>query len=380
MKIDNTNIVLAYLPGQSKDPIISKYLHNDLMSINQIKNNFIIGDLNARHRSWNCSDNNRAGNLLHNFLCNSKSFISFPDDNTYCPVSKVMRPSTIDIIITDALTPHCKPLVINDFHSDHLPVRFDITTKFNTKPHNAIPNYFQTDWSAFRQTLDDLLESGHTDSFTNTTSIDKQVDHLTRCIVSAKVDTVPIIKPTKDHLDTDTMIKLRELKLARNYYRRRFNRSFDDFDKSNYHYYRKAICRLISDHNRAKWNQSLAECTSGNHNIFKLIKSRKGAHLAPTHAADNSKLVTDSEKANELAESFGKAHRNGLSDAQPTHTKRVNKLVSSFLKSNARPFSDFDIITSQELLSLIKNLKTKKSPGLDGISNFFVKKPLVPCH
>lgn len=72
VKLGKVHIILVYLPGQSNDAVINRHLINDITKLNSsFTNKFIVGDFNARHRTWNCADNNRAGNLLNQFLNNS---------------------------------------------------------------------------------------------------------------------------------------------------------------------------------------------------------------------------------------------------------------------------------------------------------------------
>lgn len=128
VRINKVHLFLIYLPGQARDPLIKRDLIHDLNQINnQYTNRFLMGDFNARHRSWNCDSNNTAGNILFHYINNSNNFVTAPADHTYCPVATNMRPSTIDLVLTDSLSSHSRPWVVNDFHSDHLPVRFDIT-------------------------------------------------------------------------------------------------------------------------------------------------------------------------------------------------------------------------------------------------------------
>lgn len=121
-----------------------------------------------------------------------------------------MRSSSTDHILTDALSPHIVPWVVNEFHSDHLPVRFDITTKINTKPPKNILNYQLANWQLFRQRIDRLLDDYEQSN--NIIAIDKVITHFTRCTQEAKSYAIPIKRPTKDFLDTETLSKLKQLK------------------------------------------------------------------------------------------------------------------------------------------------------------------------
>lgn len=81
-------------------------------------------------------------------------------------------------------------------------------------------------------------------------------------------------------------------------------------DAEQYNYFKREICSLISEHNAYRWNRTLSECTKDNQAIYKLVSRRKGTHAAPLVTVNNIRLVTDSEKAEELAKSFMMAHNN----------------------------------------------------------------------
>lgn len=158
IKIKSTNIILAYLPGQSKDKTISNHFIRDINAINKaFHDKYIIGDLNARHRSWNCDSNNRAGNLLYNYVSSNNSVICAPSEHTYCPVSTIMRPSTIDLIVTDAVSEHSDPWVLNKFSSDHLPIRFNIYINIDTLPSTNVFCVHLANRRLYREQLDKII-------------------------------------------------------------------------------------------------------------------------------------------------------------------------------------------------------------------------------
>lgn len=58
-------IINTYLPGGAKLAQIKSHLKNDLyLLLNQNLPFFLVGDMNARNTSWNCTKNNTAGKIL----------------------------------------------------------------------------------------------------------------------------------------------------------------------------------------------------------------------------------------------------------------------------------------------------------------------------
>lgn len=151
------NIFLIYCPGGSQrtnliktafTPEITAFLNQPLPVI-------IMGEFNAKHRSWNCPRNNTAGQLLKDLIDNSRIFMSFPADPTYNPVSTIMTPSTIDLAISDGIITHSVPETIHKFTSDHYPVMFEIFSAYNplSGGESEYLNYSQAHWNKFKTEL-----------------------------------------------------------------------------------------------------------------------------------------------------------------------------------------------------------------------------------
>lgn len=118
------SIVGAYHPGSNKT--ISKF-RSDIKRLTKIRNNFIIcGDLNARHRMWNCASTNSAGKSLFEELQKGQFFIFYPDTPTHYPADSTRNASTIDLTITKINHNLSDLKTSTDFTSDHLPVTFSV--------------------------------------------------------------------------------------------------------------------------------------------------------------------------------------------------------------------------------------------------------------
>ena len=96
----------VYLPGSASSTMIRQHFINDLRKLIRFSGNtsyFICGDFNTKHRHWNCNRANLAGTLLYEEYINSNFQILHPDEPTYIPEDNRRTPSTIDLIITNAL-------------------------------------------------------------------------------------------------------------------------------------------------------------------------------------------------------------------------------------------------------------------------------------
>ena len=116
-------VVAAYLPFQCTGDL-KNFLKGDLQKLTRNRNKFlIIGDFNAKHRSWNNVQSNFKGKILLNDSSVGYSVLS-PNGPTRFSFAR--NPSTIDLVLTDQA--HiCSDLVTHaDFDSDHLPVTFSL--------------------------------------------------------------------------------------------------------------------------------------------------------------------------------------------------------------------------------------------------------------
>lgn len=95
-------IFSCYLPGGTSANDVASHYQRDLTLITRRRNKyFAMGDLNSRHRLWNCFRANAAGNILFEKLNGSNFRLLHPPDHTHFPEDSNKRPSTIDLVLTN---------------------------------------------------------------------------------------------------------------------------------------------------------------------------------------------------------------------------------------------------------------------------------------
>ena len=256
------HFILIYLPGQSTDMDINRHFKKDLNALgNGLRKMYIMGDFNARNTNWNCPTNNRAGILLQQYVNSSNNFIVAPADHTHCPVSGTIRPSTIDLLVTDGVLNQSTLRVINKFDSDHLPVYYEIYVKYDFYNPVNVPCYRLANWKRFRERLNEELGPLSTSrSLTSTSEIDRCLEKITNCIKSAANQSIPTRLTNKDNIVIDD--ELKSLIDSRNYHRRRFNRNHDIYDRTQFHLLNQVIRERINELKFTNWNTKLSACTN----------------------------------------------------------------------------------------------------------------------
>lgn len=95
-------------------------LEKDIKKLSRINGKFFIGgDFNARNGAWNCTRNNKAGNVLYSLQPRSNFFVHYPNSPTHFPHSGA-TPSTIDLnVIHQRHTSHNQLLLTNSCQTIH---------------------------------------------------------------------------------------------------------------------------------------------------------------------------------------------------------------------------------------------------------------------
>ena len=156
----------------------------------------------------------------------------------------------------------------------------------------------------------------------------------------------------------------------KNIRRRQWQRTRDPFTKQVYLEVKAEIASQIKELRNMRWNLLLSEFDTGSKPFWKITKVIKGKNkLLPPLKHENRMIITDREKANALASAFKRT---------PTvHNEPVvaNMVSSSIICLNeiAIPNDSIEYTRPAEVKSIIKSLKTSKSPGIDNINNMLLK-------
>ena len=86
------------------------------------KKTIIIGDLNLRHRTWNCYSSNSNANKLCKYLNSNVKYIFLaPNEPTHFPTNPNHKPSIIDMAIINNVN-NVNIETRNELDSDHIPL------------------------------------------------------------------------------------------------------------------------------------------------------------------------------------------------------------------------------------------------------------------
>lgn len=377
---DNSKIRFysTYLPGSSRASMVRQHFINDLKLItsrNRTASYFICGDLNARHRHFNCLTSNTAGRLLYDEYINNDFVIAFPSTPTYIPEDPNRNPSTLDIMITNSLLQYsdltCEYLV-----SDHNAVYTDIQLSSPSILNNnrLVRSFDKANWARYQRVVLRNLNLSDTqiDSITTTEQIDDLVESLTKAMSEAQNAAVPLVQPSEYRIKLTPF--LRFLIIMRRHFRREWTRSHNPLVKTTVNALTTQIRNGIQQIRNDNWSRRLHDLPQDDNkkSLWKLAKFLKNRNRAIPALRENDRiLLTSEEKSEALASKFAEYHQNPLASHDPLFTDSVERSVSNYLsdRSNIDP----GYPTIEETTSYIRQLKRSKAPGMDRIHNTLIK-------
>ncbi|GBL81462.1 putative RNA-directed DNA polymerase from transposon X-element [Araneus ventricosus] len=323
---------------------------------------FIAGDLNAKHRQWNCARANNLGNQLHNFAIHAKMRIMAPDHPTcYTRFSE----SVIDLAITRNFNYPTTAESLVELGSDHLPVRFHV--EMGTNPSLYDKQKFTPNWKKYQEYLL-LADSPSSPPRITKKEIESEVQSLTALLFEAHTKTGKWVKEKND----DYSEAIRTKKETRNRLRRVWQRTRHPDDKTNYNRAHNSLKKLYNIRENKKYTNEITSVSPQDGTVWKLIKRFSGEKFRmPPIIIENDIAYTNEEKANEIANSLEKQFKNNDISHPP---------LKSMLKQKVREFKRSQTHTAitpcnaSEVFDNIGKLKNNKSPGIDKISNNMLKR------
>ncbi|GFT51198.1 putative RNA-directed DNA polymerase from transposon X-element [Trichonephila clavipes] len=140
-------ICSIYKPPSASTPNFIQDLKKIFRNRNQC---LVVGDFNAKHRSWNPHPQHCSGNALFKFARNNSLVISAPSDPTIIPAQQNRQPAIIDLGLSRGLN-NITVESRYDLTSDHNPVHFVVHFNFN---NSHIPNCKSiTNWNKYQDIL-----------------------------------------------------------------------------------------------------------------------------------------------------------------------------------------------------------------------------------
>lgn len=381
---NNTRLEIwsVYLPSRSTNSEIQQHYKHDINLLTNKRCSFFInGDLNSKHRFWNCVRANTAGNILYREQSIRHFFVRYPSSPTRFPPNPNTLPSTIDITLTNGLH-DMTDLETHASDSDHTIVTYDITLDQRTIHNNPsfIPLFRKANWEKYQEHVHNQLSTDEIPEQHDLTptDVDVLIDKFVDTLTEAQRISVPMVQKSSFAvlLTPEIKAKIRQKNNLRRSSQRypqirhnllpRINQLKEEIDQD--------IKNIVNNNFSHKLSQ-----IDNSENSRKLWRTKKflqnrGKHVPPLMVGGEKKL-TAPEKSNALADQFAStSNLNSLENHDITHTRMVNNTVTQFMNNSSTTVAGDELSDELEIRSIVRKLKNSKSPGLDKIHNNLLKR------
>jgi endonuclease/exonuclease/phosphatase family metal-dependent hydrolase len=334
----------------------------------------VAGDFNAKHQAWNNPNFCRKGTDLLK-LCASRNFqIHGPDGPTLIPPRG--NPSAVDFVISKMKNGLSKPKALNILSSDHHPISFYIDSSFSSPLIPKIFNYKKANWKKFRSLLNDGSDQINCQFpiLNSKQKIDACIELFTSKITLATNSSIPKKMPYKFRYSFSAEVET--LTRYRNHFRNLFKHTFDPAHKSAMNQLNRLIRQKTIKMNEASFSDKISNLQVVDNSLFDFSKAlkKKKAPIPPLRRSDGSLAFSEQEKAEVLADNFLSSHLIP-STITSKNEKKVKKTFRRLTINAAAPAlaNCHQAARTPILLShvsiIIRTLKRKKAPGIDGVVN-----------
>lgn len=234
-------------------------------------------------------------------------------------------------------------------------------------------NCAKADWNSFRASVSVSIH--HNCIINNKKVIDQKINHLYEVIEEGLVTSVP--KETTKHIFNEIPADAIYFIKKRNQLRRRWvNLGRPNIMKMEINLIKKRIIYLIKCNVDALWEKKMNDIPPNSIDLFAPInRMTKSKRIIPPLKVNVNKYIhNDQDKAEHIASQFAAnhVHKSPINSQTVCHTFLVEEKVNEYLLSKTHD-DTIEQTTPSEIKNIIKNLKNKKAPGEDGISNLILK-------
>ncbi|KAJ3666280.1 hypothetical protein Zmor_001733 [Zophobas morio] len=331
------------------------------------------GDFNAKHSDWHSRQNNANGRRLLTFLHNTAEVdvISTEEPTFYHRARPDAPGDVLDIALVKNLRHEVDVNVVDELHSDHLPVIMRIGNEPNEPAANIITT---TDWTKFAEHI-----KGNFGEFVTNFQDSEQVERATLDYenrIRASIDATSIRRPVRPFKRPAIPQRIANLIREKNRARRTARRTGEQDDRTAANRLQWEVRRALLNLRNEQWEQRLESLNTVDGSTWKMANALRSDKrpLPPIHSANNGIVFTEEDKAAAFAHSLENQCQTNIDpDADDEHLDLVEETVEEIRM--AEPDEDDQIreVHPDELREIIRLLKPRKAPGPDGIPNKALK-------
>lgn len=366
------SIFACYFPGGAAGPsnVRKDTFKSDLRKFSRIQGEYIVGgDFNCRSQNWGCARANCWGNILNDMITSNAFDMVYPPEPTLIPSTRNSVPSVLDFFLTNVPERLSAALTMDNLNSDHLPVLTTFDSRF-LNDVNMRFDYKNANWNIFRRHLDQGLVPLLEEPIILTDDIDSLINRFTLLINNSLDFAVPK-RNCRNSYSKRLPRSILNLITLRNISRRNWKRYRLNHYRAEMAFLNRIIESKIAEFRNMNWNNMLRTLDKSSPQFWKISKIlRKRTRCIPCLKVVNNVYTTNVEKSNILARKF---HSNHSISANLSDQDTIRMVTNSLLDLYNHNDDDIIHISEDSIRSVIKSLKNRKSPGLDGITNNCLK-------
>lgn len=353
------NVYSAYLPPSSKAEF------NEIQPlVHPTRPTIIAGDFNAKHTDWNSKTINDIGRNLKTIAEELDLHIYGPDQDTHIH-SPTNATDVLDIIIHKNLKWNFTAQVHTELSSDHLP----IITEIHARTEDKNEEIRTINWLKYRR----LLKINNT-PITTREDIENEIAQLQNAISEATAEATTT-QPRKT-CQKPLPPAIKDIIKAKNKAKKRYMRTFHPQDKTNLNYLTNEVKRLLQDYRNEQWNTFLTTLETEDQSLWNttraLTKGAKRKNIPPV-TDGNTTAVSDKQKAEMFANSLTKQFQLNNIKNRRIEEEVENSIYVFNLPTTDEEEEEIENVTTEDITKIISQLRKKKAPGIDGITNMALK-------
>ena len=142
----------------------------------------LIGDLNARHRVWNCHRNNANFNTLYGYVNKHNVVLQYPDVLTHFPDNDTTL-STLALVVNKGVRDSTPPVALEGLTSDHNPILFELDMS-GEDITRRITSYRDANWRLYKAHINTNLTLNNT--IDTSAELENEVEEFVKVLEGAK--------------------------------------------------------------------------------------------------------------------------------------------------------------------------------------------------
>jgi len=327
----------------------------------------LMGDFNAKHQYWNSRRRNQAGRILFHYMTEHEGVdVLGPVEPTHYPTARG-DPDVLDICIAKNITHTIQLNTLNMFNSDHMPVSVALA---DTTAFTHIEDQTRIDWNRYQYELQTQI-TDFPKNLNTIQDVDLEIANFTqdihRCI---EVSSLPALPKENPFI---LPRRIRELIREKNRVRRQYQRTRDPALAHRRNVLQTQVRLDIYEYKQDRWKTKIDSLSTEDCSLWRMAKLLRNPFqkTPPIHGTRGVKY-THQGKADAFAESLEGQFSPVYDNLDLDHASLVHREVSRYLNTTPNT-DDINAASPAEVRKLLHNLKSKKAPGHDNISNKSLK-------